>query len=1355
MKIWPEDATFLTILLVIVIFFTVGLIALAILLVVKSRKKEMSAGGEKPEKRAKWFLAPVPGMTDSFRKAMKRLRQKLPGWSSRYNVPWYVLVGEPGSGKSAIADALSGLNTEMVDPSHPQYAPRWLLLDQAVLIDLPGRSFLSEAVPASIPEGESTLEMRDPELATDRRAWKSFLRLAARFRPRQPLNGIILTIAATELLEASDDVEHPDRLARIAALAQRLDDIQRLLGLTLPVDVLITKCDAVEGFSSFSRGLFEEAVTKQSGTNGHPSGELSDNILGWSNPYLLNSAFTPEWVDEAFDATVEILFRRQLEMLAESKTVAAADGVFLFPFELLSLRAPLRFVLDRVLRTTAYYSSHHLRGIYFCGRETPEPLHSELAASPAKNLGSRWVNPAKPGQPVLYVRHLFGSKVFPERYLATPVARGFFSTNRSVMAAQILSGVLALLLAGSTINAWSRIGSLEKNRIEPVLLSLATSLDSVAVSSGDNIAPAVEVVNALGAIHERQYYSLAMPISYLDLGGLHRDLKEALEHSFEIVILRSCKFSLEDKINNLINSSPNASSQAMQPSSTYPLGDTWGLDPAYGELNRYLSDVEALQINIQRYRFVSAAGSGSFTQLNELLRYLHGRSFPDTSRFAQDETYNKLLLDAVWQPLEIPPDFDAETAAAAKRQIDGFYGSWFDSNPLRAEVSWLAGKDGLESLLAAGARPSNQQLRAIASHAEAMDVQLRGGTYDWLAMAFNRQAYPALGPKLDQMPFADTQFVNDVSREGTQRLATLKTSLTTTPEVLDFQEGKVRLAGQVQALASVLDALFGYAFMTDDYEGAYASGACRLIPAGTIWSSDILTQASALSAMHNQAESDLLPSLPGEYQKPVQALVDRRVVTALSSLLQNAAVPNPNEGDKQAALETELQNFTQSIDKLEQMDNSLIALRAIEESFCLKRSLTRQANSMLSRINQQLPALYGHTAPSGNLGYNLPVSLWLYGVPSADDLQAYLAAEHQRIEALSAQAAPLVKVLHAAGGHSEELNRWQDISQDVADFEAQKPDNPIQSLEFFISTGLNKITPDADCKAILSGRSTDIFLNVRARLASLAVEHCHELAVARFNAIAADFNRRLSGRFPFSQFLDNRPGAEADLSDILSFYQTVDILSPGLAAVLPGVTQNPDEVAAFLQNILAARPLVTASAKDLAPAMSLSVQFRTNRSRETFGNRIAQWNLQVNQQSLKSPPGPGDGPLPVWHMGDPITLSLRYANNSPEVPAVSNPSPAASVQGMMVTYQYSDAWSLFSMLRDHPPGPSDPRDQYAITIPNQFSATPNSSAQPLKTVVYIQVDALPVGAKPAGQTIPMPSFPYQAPLATLKPASGD
>ena len=222
MKISLEDPTFLTILLIAVILFAIGLIAFAVFLVMKSRKKDKEAGPEagKPEQPARWLPTTVPGMSDSFREAMRRLRERLPEWGYRYKVPWYVLVGETGSGKSTIAEVLSSQSADSVETDEAGYAPRWLLLDQAVLIDLPGRSFLSPEESRTVQTPQSTPlldnKMLDPDPSLDRAAWKSFLRLAARFRPRQPLNGIVLTIAATELLAASEDAEHPLRLARIA-----------------------------------------------------------------------------------------------------------------------------------------------------------------------------------------------------------------------------------------------------------------------------------------------------------------------------------------------------------------------------------------------------------------------------------------------------------------------------------------------------------------------------------------------------------------------------------------------------------------------------------------------------------------------------------------------------------------------------------------------------------------------------------------------------------------------------------------------------------------------------------------------------------------------------------------------------------------------------------------------------------------------------------------------------------------------------------------------------------------------------------------------------------------------------------
>jgi hypothetical protein len=1156
------------------------------------------------------------------------------------------------------------------------------------------------------------------------------------------------------LLESSDDPEHPQRITRIAELARRLDDVQQFTGLNLPVYILVTKCDAVTGFVNYSRIFFEQASRKPAQGNASPAAEISDDLLGWSNPHLLDTTFSPSWVDEAFAATNEVLLRCQLEMLAESETTAAADGVFLFPFELQNLHAPLRALLNRLFRTTAYHGTHLLRGIYFCGREganviefvdgdaTPErePQHALLEPLPSR---------------LIFIRHLFEFKLFAERYLATPMASGFFSRNRSVLAAQIAACILVVLLGAASFSAYGRLGRLQRNHIEPVLQSLATNLDSIAVSSGGSVTPAVDLFNTLGASRESEYYSLAIPYSYIDLEGIHQSLRETVERTFEVVVLRSCKNALENRISQLVNSAPPAMTAAGYSASDYPPGNAWVADPAYRELRRYLSDLQSLHANIDRYRYVSNADSGSFVQLNDLLHYLGGYDLPDSSRFAHDPNYQRLLLNATWLPLEVPPDYDEQTAMAVRNRIVNFYQSWFDSNPLAPEVQWLAGDNGLKGLISDPAALSNDRLRAIVSHARAMDNQLNTGSYDWLAANFNRESYPALGPELDAMPFADSQYTDQLSTEGTQKLGALKAALQTTPAVLTIENGTVREAGQVRTVSSVIDSLLDYEVMADVDGGSTAGIPCRLMRQGEVWNQADLEKAQGLETMRVKIESELLPDLPGEYREAVRGLVDSRTAANISAVLQRAASPRPNAGDAQASLETELQNLNQSLELLKHLDEDLSDLHATAEETCLNRSLTQQASALLVRINQRLPALYGRATRTDSDARTLPVSQWMYGVNSADDLQVYLSTERQKIEILADAAGPLVQLLRAGGGHSTLLAKWRNISQDVDALQAKKPDNPIQILETFISTDLDKVTPEAGCKTVAQQHSTDVFLNARAELAKMAVDRCHQLAVLRFNEIAADFNRRLAGHFPFSQFLDTRSGLEATPADIAEFYQTVDREGAGLDTVLPSVVNRPTDTSAFLNAIVATRPLISGTAKDPTPALDLSVHFRTNRDRETFGNRIAAWKLQIGQQVLDFPPDPGDRPVLIWHLDDPAAFTLRYANNSPEVPATGNSSQEARVQGLTVEYQYGDAWSLFALLRDHPPGSSDPPNQYAVTIPNTYSAESASAGKPPDTVVYLQVDLLPLGAKPGGETLPFPHFPYKAPTATLKPAYGD
>jgi hypothetical protein len=186
----------------------------------------------------------------------------------------------------------------------------------------------------------------------------------------------------------------------------------------------------------------------------------------------------------------------------------------------------------------------------------------------------------------------------------------------------------------------------------------------------------------------------------------------------------------------------------------------------------------------------------------------------------------------------------------------------------------------------------------------------------------------------------------------------------------------------------------------------------------------------------------------------------------------------------------------------------------------------------------------------------------------------------------------------------------------------------------------------------------------------------------------------------------------------------------------------------FLESLAQLRPIVLSSATPPMPALSVSVRFGTNREHEQLADHIAQWTLNLGQQTISSAAAPG-GALPQWSYGEPVTLNVRYAFDSPILPASANPSSAAKAQGTTVAYTYNDAWSLIALLTDHPADTAGILNQYSVDIPNRYVAA-NSTTGPKDTVAYMQIELLPAGAKPGAEPLTLPAIPFAAPALVLK-----
>ena len=167
-------------------------------------------------------------------------------------LPWYMFIGAPGSGKTtALLNA--GLRFPLGDP-HAGHTFQgvggtrncdWWFTDEAVLLDTAGRYTTQESD-------------RDADAA----AWLGFLDLLKRHRPRQPLNGAIVTLSVADLVHWNDE-----ELARYAGhVRERIWELYTRLGVRLPVYLLVTKADLLAGFNEFFAELDSEGRSQVWGT---------------------------------------------------------------------------------------------------------------------------------------------------------------------------------------------------------------------------------------------------------------------------------------------------------------------------------------------------------------------------------------------------------------------------------------------------------------------------------------------------------------------------------------------------------------------------------------------------------------------------------------------------------------------------------------------------------------------------------------------------------------------------------------------------------------------------------------------------------------------------------------------------------------------------------------------------------------------------------------------------------------------------------------------------------------------------------------------------------------------------------
>jgi type VI secretion system protein ImpL len=299
-----------------------------------------------------------------------------------YVLPWYMVIGESGSGKTtAIQSArLSSPFAEMTRTSGISGTRNcdWWFFEQAILIDTAGRYALP------VDEGR------------DKEEWQNFLTLLAKFRKKEPLNGLVVTVAADHLAQAKPEALQEDG----RAIRRRIEELTRVLGARSPVYILVTKCDLIQGATQFCDQLPEAALNQ---------------AMGFINQQL--NADGAGLVNQAFRAVGDRLRDLRLLLLHKTKDRASAATMLIFPEEFEKLRESLAAFVKSAFQENPYQESPLLRGIFFSsGRQEGTPFSHFLGA-----LGLIQAREVLPGTNKGLFLHDFFARVLPtDRHLFRP-----------------------------------------------------------------------------------------------------------------------------------------------------------------------------------------------------------------------------------------------------------------------------------------------------------------------------------------------------------------------------------------------------------------------------------------------------------------------------------------------------------------------------------------------------------------------------------------------------------------------------------------------------------------------------------------------------------------------------------------------------------------------------------------------------------------------------------------------------------------------------------------------------------------------------------------------------------------------
>ncbi len=339
------------------------------------------AAGMRPDQQAE-----IAAMQAEFQKALRSLtssRLGHRGGDALGALPWYVIIGPPGSGKTTALRS-SGLPFPHAKGGRVRGVGGtrncdWWLTNDAVILDTAGRWATQE---------------------DDREEWLAFLDLLHQTRPRKPVNGILVAVSLTDLQG------EPDEIAALAkALRERVDEVIGRLEMVLPVYLLVTKCDLIPGFIE----MFGDLRDKERG-----------QIWGFTLPLLATADERIDAFGGHLDELCEVAEQKAAVRMHDDRRVEARFAIFEFSQQFATLKQSLTDLVTDLFSENVYQDAPIMRGVYFTsGTQEGRPIDRIMKSmAEAFGVSGRAAAVAVSKSKSYFLRDLFTRVVFPDKDVA-------------------------------------------------------------------------------------------------------------------------------------------------------------------------------------------------------------------------------------------------------------------------------------------------------------------------------------------------------------------------------------------------------------------------------------------------------------------------------------------------------------------------------------------------------------------------------------------------------------------------------------------------------------------------------------------------------------------------------------------------------------------------------------------------------------------------------------------------------------------------------------------------------------------------------------------------------------------------